>query len=116
VTLLPLLRDILTALVRDVVDVEVSAEFDRRPELAELRRWRADCVVIGLRSGETDAVARRLIAALPVAAMVAISHDGRHAYVYDGQGQRLVLPDVAPAALVTAVLDRLGLDPMEPRT
>jgi DNA-binding NarL/FixJ family response regulator len=102
-TLPPLLRDIFIALAVERDHVDIVAEFNRRADAAEIGHLAPDCVILGLRRGEADQIARRLAAGLPAAKIIAISHDGRDAYVHEMPDRRLALPDAAPAALAAAM-------------
>jgi len=102
-TLPPLLRDIFIALAVERDHLDIVAEFNRRAEAAEIALYTPDCVIIGLRRGEADRIAQMLAAGLPAAKVIAISHDGRDAYVHEMPDRRLALPDAAPAALAAAM-------------
>lgn len=106
ITLPPLLRDIVTALIQDRCPITTVTQFAGRPIAVRLPPLAPDIVVVGLRSGESDAVARTYLACAPAAKVAAISSDGRNAYVHEAPARRTVLYGVSPQALVNALLDR----------
>jgi len=105
VTLSPLLRDIIAALVNDHVPLNVVAELDSRSRaaLAEIELFAPDLVLIGLRSGETDDVGLALLSQIPTAKVIAISSDGRDAYVHEMRACRTALLSVSPQVLAATI-------------
>ena len=105
VTMSPLLRDVVTALLTDHVTVDVVAAFDTRAE-GERRLEDIDpnLILIGLQPGESDEIASRLLTRLPGAKVVAFSHDGRNVCVHEMRRHRQLLPGVSPQAVVEAIL------------
>lgn len=107
VTLPPLLRDIITALLDSVAAVTIVAEFDSRADAAaKLAGIAPDLIFVGLRPGETDDVGYQLAVQNPAAKVIAISSDGDNAYVHEMPEHRTVLRTVSPQALVAVVADR----------
>jgi hypothetical protein len=79
----PLFSDILVQQIGGHVDLDIVAKIDTRDRLEErLRAIGPDLVLIGLYHGEADEIAHSLLAAAPVAKVIAFSTDGRHAYVH----------------------------------
>lgn len=105
VTLPALLRDILVALLNARLRVNILAEFDHRPNPAQLLGLHADCLLLGLRPGEAPQ------AAPPSQGLVAISHDGRDAYLSDASGGTVELCNVSAATLAAAIIGRWDVDP-----
>jgi len=63
-----------------------------------------DLILIGLRVGESDAVAAAALDLVPGATVVAFSCDGRDAYVHDAHAPPAALLDVSPATLVNVIV------------
>jgi DNA-binding NarL/FixJ family response regulator len=104
VTLAPLLRDIIKALVTDLITLDVVADFGSRGEIAQdLALMRPDLILIGLEPGETDEVGLNLLTQVPAAKVIAISNDGRDAYIHEMRPSRTVLSSVSPKDLVAAI-------------
>jgi chemotaxis response regulator CheB len=105
VTLSPLLSDIITQAVEQDIELDVVARIDDRDSLGErLRLVAPELVLIGLRAGESDAIAATALAAAPTAKVIAFSADCRHAYLYVMRPYQLELIDVTPATLAGAIL------------
>jgi hypothetical protein len=111
VTLPALLRDILVALLNARLRLNILAEFDHRPNPAQLLGLQAHCLLLGLRPGEAPQAARTWFAAPPSQGLVAISHDGRDAYLSDASGGTVELRNVSAATLAAAIIGRWDLDP-----
>jgi DNA-binding NarL/FixJ family response regulator len=104
VTMSPLLRDIIKALVTDVVTLDVVADFASRGEIAQdLALTRPDLILIGLEAGEKDEVGLNLLTQVPAAKVIAISNDGRDAYIHEMRPSHTVLSNVSPRDLVAAI-------------
>ncbi|HKF61091.1 MAG TPA: hypothetical protein VKB42_07005 [Dongiaceae bacterium] len=105
VTMSPLLRDVVTALLTDHVTVDVVAAFDTRAEgEGRLEDIDPNLILIGLQPGESDEIAASLLTRLPSAKVVAFSHDGRNVCVHEMRRHRQLLPEVSPQAVVEAIL------------
>jgi DNA-binding NarL/FixJ family response regulator len=105
VTLRPLLRDIITALLQTRVPVTIVAEFSKRAPTERLKLLAPDLVVVGLRAGENDRIGQRYLAEVPAATVTVISSDGLEAYIYKAPGRRIVLHSVSHDALDNALAD-----------
>lgn len=105
ITLPPLLRDIITALVQERTPVTILTQFASRRAAVRLALLAPDVVIVGLRSGESDAIGRKYLAQIPAAKIVAVSNDGRHAFIHEAPSRRTVLRDVSPQALVDVLVD-----------
>jgi DNA-binding NarL/FixJ family response regulator len=104
-TLPTFLRDIITALAEARLPLSIVANLDRRGDVAAaLELWAPDLVVVGLRAGETDDVARDILSRIPTARVIAISDGGRNAYVHEMRAGRTVLLDVSAEALAAAIV------------
>jgi DNA-binding NarL/FixJ family response regulator len=109
VTILPLLADIIFAVVCEELHLELIGQFHDRDALADrLPALAPDLVVIGLRPGEADQIGAFTLELVPAAKVLVLSHDGRGAYLYDTQRGRIVLQDFSPATLL-ARLAQIGL-------
>ena len=98
-TMSPLFSDILVQQIGGHVDLDIVAKIDTRDRLEErLRAIGPDLVLIGLYHGEADEIAHSLLAAAPVAKVIAFSTDGRHAYVHERGGHCTAL--IAQSALL----------------
>ena len=105
VTLPKFLRDIITTLAEARLPLNIVAEFDRRHDVAAaLEVLAPDMIVVGLRAGETDDVARDILARIPGARVIGISDGGRNAYVHEMGASRTVLLDVSAEALAAAIV------------
>jgi DNA-binding NarL/FixJ family response regulator len=105
VTIPPILGDIIKALLADHFALNLVGQFDSRAEVEEkLPLISPDLIIIGLRKGETDAIGRTLLAIAPLAKVIALSNDGRNAYVHEISAHRLSLTDVSPSELIDAIL------------
>jgi DNA-binding NarL/FixJ family response regulator len=105
-TISPLFSDILEQLIGGHVDLDIVAKTDTRDRLEErLRAIGPDLVLIGLYHGEADEIAHSLLAAAPLAKVIAFSTDGRHAYVHERRAHRTALIDFTPDGLVKAITE-----------
>jgi hypothetical protein len=111
VTLPALLRDILVALLNARLRLNILAEFDHRPNPGQLLGLHADCLLLGLRPGEAPEAAGTLFATPLPQGLVAISHDGRNAYLSDSSGLIQELRNVSAATLAAAIIGRWDVDP-----
>lgn len=101
VTIPPLLADILREVLAGQVAIEIVAELGRRPRLEQrLRAKRPDFVLIGLRPGESDTIARRLLTVLPCAKIIAFSGDIKRVWVHQMRPDRSELHDFSREALI----------------
>ena len=111
VTMPRMLSDIIARLVESRYPLRVVARLESRFDLAmRLPTLAPNLILIGLRAGETDAIAEAALVVVPTARIVAFSCDGRHAYVHELNADPAVLADVAPAALVDAILAPRGCE------
>jgi hypothetical protein len=107
VTLPPVILDIITTLLPDPSVLDIVAQLGDRIDVeARLDALDPELVLIGLRDGETEDVARDLLALLPSAMIIALASDGRSAAVHEMRPHRRALRNVSPRALVIAILAR----------
>jgi chemotaxis response regulator CheB len=107
VTISPLFGDILRQILAGQAAIEIVAQIDRRSRLRQrLRAARPDCILIGLRRGETDAVALSILTALPNAKVVAFSNDFHRVWIHQMQPHRTEMHDFSLDAMI-ALLKRL---------
>ena len=107
VTIPPLFGDILRQILAGQAAIEIVAQIDRRSRLRQrLRAARPDFILIGLRRGETDAVALSILTALPNAKVVAFSNDFHRVWIHQMQPHRNEMHDFSLDAMI-ALLKRL---------
>jgi chemotaxis response regulator CheB len=107
VTIPPLFGDILRQILAGQAAIEIVAQIDRRSGLRRrLRAARPDFILIGLRRGETDAVALSILTALPNAKVVAFSNDFHRVWIHQMQPHRTEMHDFSLDAMI-ALLKRL---------
>jgi len=105
VTMSTILSDIIATLVEGRATLSVIARLENRTDMPlRLPVLEPDLVLIGLRVGEDDEIAAAALELVPAARVIALSIDGRAAYVHETHAPRAALRDVSPAALVDAVL------------
>jgi DNA-binding NarL/FixJ family response regulator len=104
VTITPLLGDIISQVVAEHAPIDVVSRLDSRDQL-ELRlpTLAPDLVLVGLRKGESGAIALALRSAVPRAKVVALSHDGHHAYLPAPRRHGTKLIDLSPTALIETI-------------
>ena len=104
VTMTPMLRDIVTKLPPGRVRLDIVANFTTRDLLLErLKALCPDMVLIELARGETDRVARAILAALPRSRVIAFSGGGRNLYIHEMRPHRMALLDVSAKAVARAL-------------
>ena len=104
VTITPLLGDIISQVVTVQAPIEIFARLDSRDRLElRLRILAPHLVLIGLRKDEDAAIALSLRNTLPRAKVIALSHDGHHAYLPVPDHPRTTLIDLSPKALIEAI-------------
>jgi DNA-binding NarL/FixJ family response regulator len=108
VTMSPIVADLLATLLAGIAELDVIARLDDRSTAeAELAFLSPDLVFLGLSAGETDEAARRLLARLPQARVVALAHDGRHVYLHEMRPHRTALANVSAEKLVAILQNSL---------
>lgn len=104
-TMPQLLSDLVATLAEDRVALNVIVRLESRLEIdARLTALAPDLILVGLHSGEVDDVAVMVRALAPAATVIALSSDGRTAFVHDHRRLRAVLSDVSPSSLVDVIL------------
>ena len=104
VTMSPMLRDIVEKLPGGSVRLEIVAEFETRDRLKDrLKAILPDMVLIELARGETDRIARTILAAVPRGRVIAFSGGGRHAYIHEMRPHRTVSSDVSAKTVIRAL-------------
>jgi DNA-binding NarL/FixJ family response regulator len=105
ITMSPMLRDLVTELMAEHVNLDLVGELDSRDGLEEqLQALVPDLILIGLGRGEADEIGLSLVRILPNAKVIAFSSDVRHAFFHRMQPQRTVLLDVSPQMLIDTIL------------
>jgi len=104
VTMSPMLRDIVQELPPGRLRLEIVAEFTTRDLLCDrLKAILPDVVLIGLARGETDRIARSILAALPRSRVIAFSSAGSHVYIHEMRPHRIALSDASATAVIRAL-------------
>jgi chemotaxis response regulator CheB len=104
VTMSPLFSDIIGDLLSEKVGLNLVDQIGDREMLAEqLPKLQPDLVVIGLSSGEGDDIGRFVLQLVPAAKVLAISSNGRDAYLHQMRLHRRLLLDFSPANLLSAI-------------
>jgi hypothetical protein len=96
--------------------LDLVAKWDDRHEIEmHLAAIAPDLVVVGLQAGETNAVACAILDLVPSATVIALSDDGRNAYIHAMRPHCEPLGDVSPKVLLdTVLLDALLRKPICP--
>jgi DNA-binding NarL/FixJ family response regulator len=104
VAITSLLGDIISQVVAERVPIDIVARLDSRDQLkSRLQTLAPDLVLIGLRQDEGGAIALSLCDAFPRAKVIALSHDGDHAYLPVPRRHGTKLIDLSPKALIEAI-------------
>jgi chemotaxis response regulator CheB len=104
VTMSPMLRDIIMALPTGGVRLEIVAEFPTRDLLGDrLKTILPDIILIELARGETDRIARTILAAVPRSKVIAFSRGGRHVYIHEMRPHRTALSDASAKMVIRRV-------------
>jgi chemotaxis response regulator CheB len=104
VTMSPLLRDIVKELPTGRVRLQIVADLTTRDLLLDrLKTILPDVVLIGLARGETDRIARSILAALPRSRVIAFSSAGRQVYIHEMRPHRTALSDASASAVIRAL-------------
>jgi hypothetical protein len=107
VTLSPVILDIITTLLADRAALDILAQLTDRVDVeARLGTLNPDLVLFGLRSGETEDIARNLLALLPSTMIIALSNDGRDAVIHEMRPHRQTLRNISPRLLIRTILAR----------
>jgi DNA-binding NarL/FixJ family response regulator len=105
VTMPPLLSDIVRELLSEKAGLHVVDQIGDREMLTErLPKLQPDLVVIGLGNGEGDDIGRFVLQVVPNAKALAISNNGRDAYLLEMRLHRSRLPDFSPENLLSAII------------
>jgi hypothetical protein len=106
VTLPRMLGDLLVGAIAPEAELEVVGRFASRANLdRRLGALAPALVLIGLRRGEPDDVARGLLLSVPAARILAVTPDGRHAYLHRMRACRKALLEITPEGLRRALLE-----------
>lgn len=100
----PIVRDIILRILPRSVDLEVVADFETQsPPKGILKDLDPDVIIIGLLAGEIDSSASLLLSVVPRAKVIALSSEGRNAFIHEMRPHRSVIKDISPHALVSAI-------------
>ena len=110
VSLSPLLRELVRSVLEPQISLDAVEVLAARELLAEcIRKITPDLVLLGLKETETDAeadaAALQLLAALPLARVLVLAHNGESAWLYGTPGRRVTLSDLSVASLKDALRD-----------
>jgi hypothetical protein len=104
VTMSPMLRDIVMKLPTRSVGLVIVAEFDTRTLLEDrLKAVLPDIVLIGLARGETDRIAKTVLAAVPHSRVIAFSSGVRRVYIHEMRPHRTALSNASAQAIRSAL-------------
>jgi len=110
VTLSPLLSDIISESVGARLGLSLVGHIQDRDRLDEtLSALAPDIVFVGLRAGESDDIGLSVLRVVPAARMLAISSDGRNAYLHEMRPIRIKLANFSAISLANAIIGS-GLD------
>jgi DNA-binding NarL/FixJ family response regulator len=105
VTMSPLLSGIVRDLLSEKIGLDLIHQIGDREMLAErLPKLQPDLVVIELSNGEGEDIGRFILQVVPGAKVLAISSDGRDAYLHEMRLHRRHLLDFSPANLLSAIV------------
>ena len=94
VTLSPLLSDIISESVGARLGLSLVGHIQDRDRLDEtLSALAPDIVFVGLRAGESDDIGLSVLRVVPAARVLAISSDGRNAYLHEMRPIRIKLSE-----------------------
>jgi hypothetical protein len=105
ITLRPLLRDIIAALLRTRTP-DTVADLARRVPPDEVKSLMPDLIVVGLRKGERDRIGRKYATCIPAATVLVLSSDGRDAFLYKAT-TRVALCSISPDDLTDVLADSI---------
>lgn len=101
VTLPEFVRDLLSQLSIDRVNLDIVAELRVRSRLAQnLQLIQPQLVIIGLRRNETDKIIRQMLTVVPATKFIAFLHSGRKILGLQLCLQRKNLTDAPPNGLL----------------
>ncbi len=104
VTLSPFLRELVASVLAPEFPVDVVGALDTRENLAvRIREHAPDIVLLGLGEGEADAMDPLLLKASSLARILALTHNGQSAWLYESPGRRVALSDLSIASLKEAL-------------
>jgi chemotaxis response regulator CheB len=109
VTLSPVIVDIITTLLSSRMALNIVLQMDSRDGIeSRLSGLQPDLVLIGLRKGETDVIARDLLRGLPSTTIIALTSDGSDAFLHYLRPHRRALRDISPHLLIRSILASLA--------
>ena len=111
VTLAPLLADLIRDVLQPKFTLDIVGVLHTRESLPQsLRGLAPDLLLLGLKEGETDAIALPLLATLPSVAILVMAPNCQHAWLYEMRPHRSVLSDLSVEALAQALVSRFPAD------
>ena len=105
VTMTSIFRGLVTELIAGHGNLDLVGTIDSRDRLEEqLQLLSPDLILVGLGRNEGDEVGLSLVRLLPNARVIALSSDGRDAFVYQMRAQRMALRNVSAQSLIDITL------------
>ncbi|MGQ0570739.1 MAG: hypothetical protein ACT4P5_14625 [Armatimonadota bacterium] len=98
-----MMRDVFKQ-VLEQPDIEIVGELDDPfGLLLEAGRAQADVVILGLHDAEFPGVCTHLLTEYPHIKILGITKDGRRAFLYELRPRKVVVGEVSPQGLLTAI-------------
>jgi DNA-binding NarL/FixJ family response regulator len=99
-----MLSDIIKEVVAGQPDMEIVGEREDRGSLVmAAAETRADVVLLGLHDSELPTICEDLVVAHPKSKILAVTLDGRRAFLYELRPQTSALGEISPQGLVDAI-------------
>ncbi len=99
-----MLSDIIEKVVTEHPDMEVVGGLADRGSLVKAAaETGADVVILGLRDSELPAACEDLVVAQPRSKVLAVTLDGRRAFLYELRPHTSALGEISPQGLVDAI-------------
>lgn len=112
VTVSPLLADLVKAVLRPHLFLDVVEVLSTRDRLMErLQYLSPDLVLLGLLNGEDDTCAVPLLAALVSVRILVLAANGAQAWLYETGPHRTALPKLSSSDLIDALKISFDLSP-----
>ena len=101
-----MLRDVVEAVLATDFEIEVVGNVDDRNELGIMvRSLQADVVLVAMPSDEQAESYSELLFDSPRTTLLAITHDGRGAFLYALRPHKVAIGDVSQSGILAAIHD-----------